>query len=155
MGATGYSGGELIRLLLNHASVQIQHVTSESSAGKRVSEVHSDLLGRLSLRFEKFIGQNSQRFRSGLCLFSSNSGIKVGGQLVKSGVRVIDLSADYRLSSPSLYKTWYKKSHTAKDLLRKRAYGLPELFKRKSVVLLWWPTRDVMPQPPSYPQPRF
>lgn len=130
LGATGYSGGELIRLLLNHPAVTIQHLTSESSAGKPVHAVHPEFRGRIKQSFVKLdvkrVAQDSDVVFS---CYPAAAGITPNAQLVKSGVKVIDLSADFRLPTGALYKTWYKETHSAPQLLKSAVYGLPELFR--------------------------
>lgn len=130
LGATGYSGGELLQLLLNHPAVAIQHLTSESSAGQPVHAVHPSLRGRLTHHFIKLdvkkIAQDSDVVFS---CYPATAGIKPNAQLVKAGVKVIDLSGDFRLPSPKLYKTWYKETHAAPALLKTAVYGIPELFR--------------------------
>lgn len=132
LGASGYSGGELIRLLLNHPAVTLQHLTSESSAEEPLEAVHPILRGRTSLMFEKLntaaIARDSDVVFS---CFPAGVGIKHNAALIKSGVKVIDLSADFRLPKAELYKTWYKISHSAPALLKEAVYGLPELFREK------------------------
>lgn len=131
LGATGYTGGELLRLLLNHPGVAIQHVTSESSAGRPVSSTHPDLRGRIQLKYEKLkpslIAKDTDVVFS--CL-PAGVGIKPNARFVKAGLKVIDISADFRLPSASLFKTWYKQTHSAPHLLKSRVYGLPEVFRK-------------------------
>ena len=130
LGATGYSGGELIELLLKHPAVSLKHFTSESSAGKPVHSVHGSLRGRVTSNFIKAdlkkIAADSDVVFS---CYPAAAGIKLNAELVAKKVKVIDLSADFRLPTAALYKTWYKEKHTAPGLLSKAVYGLPELFR--------------------------
>jgi N-acetyl-gamma-glutamyl-phosphate reductase len=132
LGATGYSGGELIRLLLNHPAVKLHHLTSVSSVGKSIEEIHPLLRGRLSHRFEslnvKKVVRNSDVVFS---CFPPTVGMKSTAQLVKAGVKVIDLSADYRLPTGELFKKVYKTTHAAPALLKQAVYGLPELYRKE------------------------
>ena len=130
LGATGYTGGELLRILFNHPGVQIQHVTSESHAGEPLSAVHPAFRNRSSLSFEKM---NLARIAADsdvafLC-FPAGVGIRPARALLKAGVKVVDLSADFRLPTAALYKSWYKGTHAAPGLLKTAVYGLPELFR--------------------------
>ncbi len=130
LGATGYSGGELLRLLLKDKGVKIQHLTSESSPGSSVDSVHPALRGMLTHRFESLnvplIAKDSDLVFS---CYPAGAGISPNARFVKAGVKVIDLSADFRLPSAQLYKKWYKLPHTAPALLKKAVYGLPEYFR--------------------------
>jgi N-acetyl-gamma-glutamyl-phosphate reductase len=130
LGATGYSGAELLKILLKHKDVQIQHLTSESSADMPIEKVHPGLRGLLSKRLEKVdakrIAQDSDLVFS---CFPAGAGIKNNAHFIQAGLKVIDLSADFRLSSAQLYVTWYKLEHSAPGLLKQAVYGLPELFR--------------------------
>jgi N-acetyl-gamma-glutamyl-phosphate reductase len=130
LGATGYSGGELLRLLLNHSFVKIQHLTSESSGDQPIDQIHPRLRGRLSLRLEKLnpaaIARDTDVVFS---CYPAGAGIVPNAFFYKKGLKVIDLSADFRLPSAELYRTWYHGTHGAAPLLKKAAYGLPELFR--------------------------
>lgn len=130
LGATGYSGGELLRLLTEHPGVRLQHITSTSSVGRSVSEIHPHLRDIRPALFEKLklsvIARDSDVAFS---CFPHAVGLKSTARLLKAGVKVIDLSADFRFRSPSLFKSWYHVRHPAASLLRTRAYGLPEAFR--------------------------
>lgn len=130
LGATGYSGGELIHILLNHPAVSLQLLTSESSAGKPVHAIHAELRGRVKKSFVKpdvkTLAKNSDVVFS---CYPAAAGIKPNSLLVKAGVNVIDLSGDFRLPSASMYGAWYGEKHTSPALLKTAAYGLPELFR--------------------------
>ncbi len=130
LGATGYSGGELIELLLKHPAVSLQHLTSESSAGQPVHAIHTSLRNRVKQSFVKAdlkkLAEDSDVVFS---CYPAAAGIKLNAQLLAKEVKVIDLSADFRLPTAALYKTWYKEKHSAPGLLSKAVYGLPELFR--------------------------
>jgi N-acetyl-gamma-glutamyl-phosphate reductase len=130
LGATGYSGGELIRILLNHPSARLQHLTSESSPGKPVWSVHPEFRGRLS---QEFVPLNVGRIAGDsdvvFSCFPAGVGIAPAAGFLKAGVKVIDLSADFRLPTAKMYASVYHGKHGAPDLLKKAVYGLPELFR--------------------------
>lgn len=134
LGATGYSGGELIRRLIHHPAVTLTHLTSESSAAQPVHDIHPDLRGRVSLAFEavdrKKIASDTDVV---FCCYPAGVGIEPISFFLKAGLKAIDLSADFRLPTASLYRTWYKETHKAPHLLRAAAYGLPELFRDQIV----------------------
>lgn len=133
VGATGYTGAELLQYLLRHPRARVTHCTSESSAGKRLSEVHPWLTGRDlgKMRLENLdaaavAGDSDVAF---LCLPHGQSA-RTGQALLERKVKVIDLSADFRLKSAAVYEEWYGE-HPCPDLLRRAVYGLPEIHRKK------------------------
>ena len=129
LGATGYTGAELLSILLSHPHVQIRHATSESSAGKRVDEVHPALKGRCSLVLEKprLDGISSDSDVAFLALPAGQAS-RSAAALTRRGCRIIDLSADFRLKNARTYSAVYRIKHRSPGLLKKAVYGLPELF---------------------------
>ena len=128
LGATGYTGLELIRLLSGHPAVEIAFISSERSAGLPVSRVHPQLAGRVEQILEPLL---PERIPSGVKLaflaLPHGSSAAVVPQLLSRGINVIDLSADYRLKDPALYQKWYDRSHPAPQWLGRAVYGLPEV----------------------------
>src|SRR5262245_44861834 len=108
IGATGYTGGELLRYLLRHPEVKLAHLTSETFAGQPVHALHKVLKGRCGLILEKVnpvaIAENSDV--AFLCL-PHGASAKTAEALLAKGVKVIDLSADFRLQNLALYTRWY------------------------------------------------
>lgn len=130
MGASGYAGGELLRLLLQHPDVDIKIVTSKQHKGEYVSRAHPNLKGLTSLKFSADTPVEAAAKVDLLFLavpHGSSAGITPS--IVQSGTRIIDLSADFRLRDPELYPAWYGWEHPAPDLLNKFVYGLPELHR--------------------------
>lgn len=128
IGATGYTGMELIRYLLHHKRVKIERLFSQSFAGKKISEIYPFLSTDLLLEeFEEKKISSSEFVFS--CLPHGFS-MSTVGNLVDKGLKVIDLSADFRLPF-SLYEKWYRTPHLRKDLLPKAVYGLCEIFREK------------------------
>ncbi|MBI5025272.1 MAG: N-acetyl-gamma-glutamyl-phosphate reductase [Nitrospirae bacterium] len=132
LGGSGYTGGELLRLLQNHSQVEITAVTSERFAGKSISDVFPHMYPAKDLTFEalnlrKLAGKAELFF---LCLPHKKSQ-EVVAHLHKANKKVIDLSADYRLKSPEVYEEWYKTSHKFPELLKTAVYGLSELYRKK------------------------
>ncbi|MBI4362379.1 MAG: N-acetyl-gamma-glutamyl-phosphate reductase [Euryarchaeota archaeon] len=124
IGASGYTGSELVRLLAAHPGVKIEALTSRSLAGKSVGEVIPSLRGLVDLRFE----DHNPRGLAGRCdvVFTSvphGSAMETVPGLLDAGIRVVDLSADYRLSKEA-YEAAYRKPHTG---FRPAVYGLPEV----------------------------
>ena len=131
LGASGYTGGELLRLLNQHPHVKITSVTSERSAGKTVSDLFPHLKD-CKLTFEpleiKKIAKKADLFF--LCL-PHKASQEIVAELYKAGKKIIDLSADYRLKDTAVYQKWYETPHKFPDLLKKAVYGLPELYREK------------------------
>lgn len=128
IGASGYTGAELIRLLLNHPQIEIKSLIASSNAGKSIAEIYphlanSDLPDLIALEEENFEGIEA----AFLCLPHATTQ-KVAKELPKH-VKIIDLSADFRISDPELYQTWYGKSHDALDLQETATYGLSEIYR--------------------------
>ena len=123
IGATGYTGEELYRLLKKHPKIQITLVTSEKQAGKPYGE---DGLTLRSLQ-ETNVAQSAELV---FCCLPHHQAMRAVANWVQHGLKVIDLSADFRLSSPESYEAWYGK-HTCPQLLKKAVYGLPELYRKK------------------------
>ena len=132
--ATGYTGGELLRLLLNHKNIEIGVLTSESYAGKKVSDVHPGLLGLVdqsyvALDMNKIIDESDIIFAA-LPHGASNEIIsKIYS--INENVNLIDLSGDFRFDDLAVYEEWYKIKHTDPELNKKAVFGLPELYKEK------------------------
>ena len=128
-GASGYTGLELIRILLRHPGFEIAVVTSEQRAGQSVGDAFPSLRGRVGLAFESAVpdriaGRIDFAFTA---LPHAASGTTVA-QLRAAGVPVADLSADFRLRDPAVYREWYGE-HGAPALVGKAVYGLPELHR--------------------------
>lgn len=144
-GATGYTALELIQILLRHPEVRITAITSRRDAGKPIHEVHSGLYGRLDLCFEDLAPADLvDRAELVFCCVPHGASMAVVPELLAGGLRVIDLSADYRLADPDVYEQWYGHVHTDPTRLGETVYGLPELF-RESI-----PGHDLIANPGCY-----
>ncbi len=130
IGGTGYTGGELARILCTHPDVKITSMTSRQNAGKKVSKVHSFLEGYTDLEFTEKISDDVD-----LVYVATPHGVamKEVPLLLEKGIKCIDLSGDYRLHDVDVYQKWYGHEHTDTENLQKAVYGLPELF-RKDIV---------------------
>lgn len=132
IGGSGYTGGELLRLLLSHTEVEITAITSEKSVGKPAVQLFPNLKDKTDLVFEKnnpVVISKKADFVF-LCL-PHCAAMDSAKAYLKNGKKVVDLSADFRLKDYRVYEKWYKERHTAKDLLKKAVYGLPELYRDK------------------------
>jgi N-acetyl-gamma-glutamyl-phosphate/LysW-gamma-L-alpha-aminoadipyl-6-phosphate reductase len=125
-GGSGYTGGELLRLLLAHPEVDVAQVTSESRRGDYVHSAHPNLRGRSALRFSALDDLASCDVLF-LCLPHGEAMRRPG--LLDLAPRTIDLSADFRLRDATRYERWYGAPHAAPDLLGRFVYGLPELHR--------------------------
>jgi N-acetyl-gamma-glutamyl-phosphate reductase len=128
LGGSGYTAVELIKLLLRHPHAAITAITSRQD--EHIADLHPSLLGRLDLRCEPFdparLAQKGVQAAFG-CLPHGTSMESIP-PLLERGIRVIDLSADYRLRYPKVYETWYKESHHDVANLAHAVYGLPEVY---------------------------
>ncbi len=128
LGGTGYTAVELMRILLNHPQVEVTAVTSRTETA-HLADVHPSLAGRLDLRLEN-LSPTQLAERADVvfgCLPHVASMETVPG-LLAAGLKVIDLSADYRLNDAAVYEKWYGHAHTDTGRLGSTVYGLPELF---------------------------
>lgn len=129
IGATGYAGAELIRILHNHPEAEIVHLTSESHAGEPISDIYPHLKGiydqkLISMKDMDIIARDSDFVFIGL---PHGHAMKVGIALEDTPVRIIDLGADYRFTDTDIYEAWYKVEHIHKNA--PRVYGLAELYR--------------------------
>ena len=130
LGGSGYTGGELLRLLATHPSVEVFYVTSREYAGAPIHFAHPNLRGYYrGLRFEKLSLDRALEADVVFSALPHGVGLETTAKLVESGVQVVDLSADYRLKNPSAYREWYGFEHPYPDLLARAVYGLPELHR--------------------------
>ena len=132
VGGSGYVGGELLRLLLLHPRVDVTTVTSRKDAGEFVFTVHPNLRGATQLKFVPL--DLSLIARDCDLVFTAiphGSSVNVVPKLLEIGLRVIDMSADFRLKNPADYPKWYGWEHTHPELLKEAAYGLVELHREK------------------------
>jgi len=130
IGGTGYTGSELSRVLCIHPEVELAALTSRQNAGKKVSDVQTFLKGYSDIKFTEKISDTKDL---DLVFVATPHGVAMEEvpQLMKSGLKVIDLSGDYRLHDASVYSKWYGHEHTDKKYLKKSVYGIPELFRSK------------------------
>ena len=130
VGASGYGSRELIRILLNHPGAEITLATSRSDEAPTVAAMHPSLRGRIDLRSEPFDADRVASVASVAFLgLPHTASLAVTPALRERGVRVIDLSADYRLKSADVYRQWYGHTHTDPAGLFEAVYGLPEIAR--------------------------
>lgn len=125
IGGSGYVGGELLRILLQHPAVEIAQVTSERLAGKPVTSTHPNLRGLTTLQY---VPMNKVEPCDVLFLaLPHGSAAKKIEQFAQIADKIVDCSADFRLSDPDTYARWYGEAHPAPEWLEKFVYGLPEV----------------------------
>lgn len=128
-GASGYTGFELLRLLCGHPRVRITTITSRANQGERLADVYPALRGHGDLCFEDTDPDNLTReARLVFTALPHHAAMEIIPSLLDRGVKVVDLSADFRFRDPSVYEAWYQK-HSAPHLLGEAVYGLPELYR--------------------------
>jgi N-acetyl-gamma-glutamyl-phosphate reductase len=130
LGGSGYTAAELLKILLRHPHAEVVAVTSRQEGTPLVSELHPALAGRTELRCEPF-DPDRLAARGVACAFGClphGASMASIPALLQRGVRVIDLSADYRLRDPNVYAQWYGASHNDLANLGRAAYGLPEIY---------------------------
>ena len=128
VGATGYAGGELIRLLHSHPEVEIGEITSRSLAGRSVWKAHPNLRN-LDMRFSKYNVDKISDCDAVFLAVPHTASMALVPELLETGVKVIDQSADFRLRSKETYEKWYGLEHTAPELLERVVYGVPEVHR--------------------------
>ena len=130
LGGTGYTAVELLKILLRHPNADVVAVTSRQEAGKPISAEHPVLAGRFDLAMENF-DADALKARGVQCAFSClphGASMEAIPALLERGIRVIDLSADYRLRDAKSYTEWYKEPHRDAANLVHAVYGLPEIY---------------------------
>ncbi len=131
-GGSGYTGSELLRILALHDEVEIVGVTSEKSAGMKVSELFPAFFIYNELKFESLnIEAIKNRADVYFLALPHGKSQQVAKELLDSGKKVIDLSADFRIKDVRIYEQWYKTQHMFPELLKEAVYGLPEIYREK------------------------
>jgi N-acetyl-gamma-glutamyl-phosphate reductase len=131
IGASGYTGVEIMRLVAMHPRVELVAVSSEQFAGKEVAEVFPFLAGKIKLAFQA-LSQHTELEKAD-CAFVAlphQKAMEVVPGLLRKGVKVVDLSADFRFRNVAVYEQWYK-AHTAPGLLTDAVYGLSEVYRER------------------------
>lgn len=129
IGASGYTGQELVRILTGHPKVEITVATSERFAGSAIDEIFPSLKGVIDLRLSTL--STTQVVKASDIIFTAlphGRSMEVVAECIKGGKRVVDLSADFRLKDKDLYERWYG-PHACPDLLSEAIYGLPETYR--------------------------
>ncbi|MDY6450770.1 N-acetyl-gamma-glutamyl-phosphate reductase [Acinetobacter faecalis] len=131
VGGTGYTGVELLRLLLRHPNVQVAVLTSRTEAGRRVNDMFPSLRGQTDLKYSDLDIQELKK--CDVVFFATPHGVamKHVEELVAANTKVVDLAADFRLQDLAQFEKWYGLEHACPDVLKASAYGLSELNREK------------------------
>ncbi len=144
IGGSGYTGGEIARLVCNHPEITLKSMTSRRHAGVKINKVHRSLKSFVNLSFDQEIKEGADL---DLVFVATPYGASMGliPGLLDSGIKVVDLSGDYRLDDPSAYSQWYGIEHKDQENLGRAVYGIPELFADQIA------SADLVANPGCYP----
>jgi N-acetyl-gamma-glutamyl-phosphate/LysW-gamma-L-alpha-aminoadipyl-6-phosphate reductase len=132
IGGSGYAGGELIRLLLRHPKIDMEHITSNRYAGEFVYTIHPNLRGHTSTKFSSFnIAEIIDSCDTVFMATPHGVSKDLVPAFLEAGLKIIDLSADFRLNDPEIYPKWYGWTHPHPELLSHAVFGLPELHRHE------------------------
>lgn len=146
VGATGYTALEVARLLLNHPRADLVAATSRGEAGKRLSDIHPSLAGRCELPITSFdAAELANECDVVMCCLPHGASAQTVRELVQFDTRVIDFSADFRLSSLDTYHRWYAGEHPWPERVGSTVYGLPEFYAAEIR------NADIVANPGCYP----
>ena len=134
VGVTGYAGMELTRILSNHDGMKLVRVTSRAEAGKKLADIYPFLncmeLGELEITAPD-VDDLAESCELVFLAVPHKTAMDIGGKLYDKGIKVVDLSADFRIRNRETYEEWYKVDHTREDLLPEAVYGLPEFYREQ------------------------
>ncbi|TFF98628.1 MAG: N-acetyl-gamma-glutamyl-phosphate reductase [Promethearchaeota archaeon] len=130
--ASGYAGGEAVRLLFNHPKVNLNYITSRKLIGKYFHTTYPNFRKISNLKFEKYTVENIQE-KCDVIFLATPHGVsqEMVPELLATGIKIIDLSADFRLNDTQIYHKYYKKNHSHPELFERAVYGLPELHRNE------------------------
>ncbi|WP_404305054.1 N-acetyl-gamma-glutamyl-phosphate reductase [Neorhodopirellula lusitana] len=146
IGSTGYTALEVARLLAAHRGAELTVATSRSDEGKPLAEIHPSLAGRCDIALSQFEPDEiAKQADVAMCCLPHGASAQSVKDLVDAGMRVVDFSADFRLSSVELYEHWYGVKHPWPERVGNVVYGMPEFFAEQIA------TADVVANPGCYP----
>ena len=144
IGATGYTGEELLRILAWHPNADVSFVTSESEAGKNVTDIFPSLPYYKNMKFQSVNDSANEKVNLVFLCLPAGESVK-WAQVFSKSCKVVDLGADFRFDDPQEYKKWYAMDHVDPELLQNAAYGLPEWNREKIK------KADIIGNPGCYP----
>ncbi len=138
IGASGYSGAELMKILLRHRQVKIEKLFANSSVGKRVTDLYPWFGSRVDTVYEQYSADAACGSDIIFVALPSGEAMNMVPELLERGKKVIDLGGDFRFKDVSLYEKYYKHEHKAKNILQQAVFGLPEWNRQqiKSAMLI-------------------
>ena len=145
LGASGYSGAELLKILLRHNFVKLDKLFANSSAGKQVKDIYPWFGGKVDLTYELYSVDAVEKSDLVFIALPSGEAMNIVPALLERGKKVIDLGGDFRLQDPTLYEQFYKHQHSAAHLLAQAVFGLPE-WNRAAIK-----TASLIANPGCYP----
>jgi N-acetyl-gamma-glutamyl-phosphate reductase len=132
VGASGYGGVQLVRLLFDHPGVELVYLGGESTAGSNFSDIYPHLAHRTKLAIDAIdLDKIAERCRVVFLSLPNGLACQMAPALLEKGCKVLDLSADYRFSDLTTYETWYGKERTDQAIAQNAVYGLPELYRNR------------------------
>lgn len=132
IGVRGYTGEALLGILLKHPQVKLHYLTARVEAPTPIAEIFPQFKSRIAITCDNFeIKQAVKSCELAFLALPHTTSMEVAGPLLKAGIKVIDLSADYRIEDYKVYESWYKVKHQDVENIKKAVYGLPELNKAK------------------------
>ena len=131
VGGTGYTGVELLRILALHPGVEVTAVTSRADAGLRVDQLYPSLRGLYDLQFTLPEAENLRHCDAVFFATPNGTAMTMAAELLTHGVRILDLSADFRLKDVAEWEKWYGMTHAAPNLIAEAVYGLPEVNREQ------------------------
>jgi N-acetyl-gamma-glutamyl-phosphate reductase len=132
VGASGYGGVQLVRLLQDHPAIEIAYLGGDSSAGKKFADLYPHLAHVVNLAIEPIdVETIASRCKVVFLALPNGLACKLAPELIAKGCSVLDLSADYRFTDLDTYTQWYKIPRTDRETAAMAVYGLPELYRAK------------------------
>ncbi len=127
VGAAGFAGAELVRILLTHPNFELEAITSDALAPNALDKAYPAFKGVADIKFETHDQADFTTCDVVFLAVPHTAALNIAPPLIDQGITVIDLSADFRLKDPGTYERWYETKHSAKDLLAQAFFGLPEV----------------------------
>jgi len=134
IGAAGFVGAELVRILLAHPAFKLAAISSDSEAEKPLAQVYPSFTGRTDLCFvthAKALQETDEKLDLVFLPVPHTAAMQLAPDILNKGISVVDVSADFRLRDAASYEAWYGTPHTAPELLGKAVYGLPEAYRKE------------------------